>query len=165
MFVRRGALPAFIVLIVISRAARVKRPVALHLRHRQSLTRDQRPHEFRLTAHIRRLSTCYQLLADWGVKKARRWAAAEGPWMKSLTSHLPRWGFWVAASGSRLSEAKTRLNRVVGRHQPLPPLPAIALLSSPPAADADESIRPLYDASVYGSSLIDEDLLRSVLDD
>jgi hypothetical protein len=85
--------------------------------------------------------------------------------MKSLTSHLPRWGFWAVGS-ARLGNATSRLVRVVGRHQPAAPAGPLSTLSEPPGPPADDgAIRPLYDSSAYFSSYIDEELLRSLLDD
>ena len=85
--------------------------------------------------------------------------------MKSLTSHFPIWGLWAAGS-ARLGHARSRLVRVIGRHQAGPPAPPLAMLSEPPKpVQSEEEIRPLYGSSAYYSPFIDEELLRNLLDD
>ena len=85
--------------------------------------------------------------------------------MKSLTSHFPAWGLWAAGS-VRLENARSRLVRVIGRHQAEPPAePALRLSAPPRPAEEDGAVRPLYDSSAYFSAYIDEELLRNLLDD
>ena len=83
--------------------------------------------------------------------------------MKSLLSRFPGRALRSLASNAGLEETKSRLLRVVVRHQPKKTSGCVLSPSIAPAGVGptvlvpEPGIRPLYDQSVYLSSTLDDD--------